>query len=187
MLDWFCTKVGKTGQDRSLHFWSCLGGLSYLRDMSKSPLHWQLTLLWGVLIAVVVAACSAPIVLNQVDFPFWFPHFAFIVLFLGATRYIFFLRHSWLARQQIVKVALVFLSFWAIFWLVSELHAFQVFADEIGVETLLTHLPAVDVPPLNRFILTEMVFFGVGAIIAMGVLVIRLIISVWRWHNLRRA
>ena len=149
--------------------------------------HWRITLLWILLTAVIWGTFSAPILLNQVEFPFWLTHSVFILVFMGCIRYLFFLRHSWLVRQQYLKVAIVFLAIWGVFYLVDSLHDFQVFTDEDGLETFLGHLPNADYTRLRNFIKSEMIFFGTGSIIALAILAIRMIISVWRWHNLKKA
>ncbi|MBK7342675.1 MAG: hypothetical protein IPJ06_05890 [Saprospiraceae bacterium] len=149
--------------------------------------HWKITLIWLFLTLVILGAFSAPMLLNEVRFPFWWAHSLFIVVFLFAIRYLFFLRHSWLASRQIIKIALFFLCIWGVFYLVDTMHDFQVFADEDGLDTFLGHLPNADYSSLSRFIKSEMIFFGTGSIIAMSILAIRLVISVWRWHNLRKA
>ncbi len=149
--------------------------------------HWKITLIWLLMIALILGAFSAPILLNDVDFPFWWAHSLFIVVFLLAIRYLFFLRHSWLASQQIIKIALFFLCIWGVFYLVDTMHDFQLFADEDGMATFLGHLPNADNTSLSKFIKSEMIFFGTGSILAVSILAIRLVISVWSWHNRGKA
>lgn len=149
--------------------------------------HWKVTLIWLLLTAIVLGAFSAPMLMNKVDFPFWWAHCLFIVVFLFAIRYLFFLRHSFLASRQIVKIALFFFCIWGVFYLVDTMHDFQLFTDEDGLETFLGHLPNADNTSLGQFIKTEMIFFGTGSILAVAILAIRLVISVWRWHNLGKA
>lgn len=149
--------------------------------------HWKLTLIWLLLIAIILGAFSAPILINEIDFPFWWAHCLFIVVFLLAIRYLFFLRHSWLASQQIVKTAMFFFCIWGVFYLVDTMHDFQLYADEDGLETFLGHLPNAENSSLGQFIKSEMIFFGTGSVIAVSFLAIRLVISVWRWHNRGKA
>jgi hypothetical protein len=154
---------------------------------TTSHLRLRLTLLWGLLTVVVLGAFSAPMLLNDIDFPFWVVHCTFIVVFLTAVRYIFFLRHSFLASRQIMKIALFFICIWGVFLLVNEVYGIRTYADETGFETFLGHLPNADYSALSEFILTEMVFFGTASIISTTILAIRLILSVWRWHNFKKA
>ncbi|MCF8237913.1 MAG: hypothetical protein K9I85_07130 [Saprospiraceae bacterium] len=149
--------------------------------------HWRITLLWLVLTAFILVAFSAPILLNDVEFPFWGSHCLFIVVFMFSIRYLFFLRHSWLASKQIAKIALFFLCIWGAFYLVDHIHDFQIFTDEDGLNTFLKHLSNAEYTSLERFIKAEMIFFGTGSVIAVIFLAFRLVISVWRWHNLRKA
>lgn len=142
---------------------------------------------WVLLTAIVMAAFSAPILWNDIDFPFWTSHLVFIGTFMMSVRYLFFLRHTFLASRQILKVALVFVCLWGGFLLVDALHDFRLYADETGLQTFMGHLPDSDYTSLHGFVMTEMIFFGVGSVISVFLLAIRLIISIWRWHNLRRA
>lgn len=150
---------------------------------SSSRLRLYLNLLWVLLTLAVVAAFSAPLWLNDIEFPFLTSLVAFIVVFMVAVRYIFFLRHSWLASRQYVKAGLVIVCIWGVFLLVNALHDFRTYADDTGLESVMGHLPDVEYTALSQFTRNAVVFFGVASVIATGVLLIRLVISIWRWHN----
>ena len=51
----------------------------------------------------------------------------------------------------------------------------------------LTELPEAERTTMDRFIWGEMLFFGIASILAAGALEIRLVISIWRTHNLGTA
>jgi len=153
---------------------------------SSYRLRIYLSLLWALLSLAVLAAFSAPLLLNDIDFPYWPTLITFILVFMVAVRYIFFLRHSWLGTRQYLKVAMVFLGIWGIFLLINAIHDFRVFADETGMESVMGHLPDADYTALSQFTHNSVLFFGVAAVIATAVLIFRLIISVWRWHNHRQ-
>jgi hypothetical protein len=153
---------------------------------TSSRLRIYLNLLWALLSLAVLGAFSAPLLLNDIHFPFWPTLIVFILVFMVAVRYIFFLRHSWLGTRQFLKTGLIILGIWGIFLLINALHDFRVYADETGLESIMGHLPDAEYTALSQFTRNTVIFFGVASVIATGILMLRLIISVWRWHNHRQ-
>jgi hypothetical protein len=149
---------------------------------SKALKFW-LELAWLVLTLLVCIALIAPIYWKVKDFPFFTANVLFIAVFVTAARYIFLLEHTFLARRQVLKVAFFFLSIPLALFLVGELHRFQTFLDDEGVQALVAGLPYQEVGPLAGYIRAEMLLFGVGSIIAMVVFALRMIQSVWLTHN----
>lgn len=143
----------------------------------------QFFLLWSVLITVTWMAFSAPIVLHRIDFPYWVQHSAFIVIFLLCIRYVFFLRHSFLASSQIAKVVCFFLCIWGTFILIHQVNDFKTDYDDTGLQSFLGHLSDTDYKWMRNFIRKEMIFFGVASIISTVILGFRMILGIWRWHN----
>ena len=70
-----------------------------------------------------------------------------------------------------------------IFYLIQDLNYFQTFLDERGGEAVVGNLPYKKVETLSRYAKSEQTFFGVGAVVASGLLFFRLMISIWRYHN----
>lgn len=154
-----------------------------MEQTSTFALRLRFTLMWILLTLAVLGAFSAPLLLNGVEFPFWSSHILFILVFLTAVRYIFFLRHSWLADKQAVKVAIFFLCLWGGFLLANAVYDFRAYADETGLESFLAHLSNAEQTPLLTFIVNEMLFFGTASVISVAVLGLRMIHSVWRFRN----
>lgn len=158
-----------------------------MSTLSSTALRVRFALVWSLLMLGVLGAFSAPLLLNGIDFPFWTHHIVFIVVFLSAVRYIFFLRHSWLADKQALKVAIFFLCLWGGFLLANAVYDFRTYADETGLESFLAHLPNAEQTPLLTFIVNEMLFFGTASVISVAVLGLRMIHSVWRFRNRGKA
>lgn len=142
--------------------------------------------MWIFLTAVVLAVVGLPLWTAEIDFPFWGKLITFVLVLMIGIRYTFFLRHSWLASQQWIKVGLFVVGIWGTFLLINEIHDFRVFADEVGLETLLGHLPEAKHQRMYGYIHAVMLFFGIASVIATVVLMLRLLISVWRWHNFKK-
>ncbi len=143
-------------------------------------------MLWWVLTLLVAAAVLFPVFSMAPAFPFFFDNIIFIVTFITLTRYIFLLPHTFLARRQILKLALMFLSVPFIFFLVQQLNGFQTFLDENGPEALVGALPYARTNSMTGYIRSEMLLFATGSIIAAVIFPFRMVVSVWRVRNLGR-
>jgi hypothetical protein len=142
-----------------------------------------LELLWWVLTALIVWAVLFPIHKAMRVWPFEGWNIAFVVVVVTFTRYIFLLKHTFLARLQEVKVALIILMFPFTFFLIEAVNGFMVYIEENTWEDLTGHLPLADKHAIEGYIWTEMLFFGVGSFIAAPALAVRLMLSVWRTRN----
>jgi hypothetical protein len=69
------------------------------------------------------------------------------------------------------------------FVLTTALIDFRNFIEEEGLQTLVGHLHVKEQTRMMHYIKSEMIFFGVGAIIAGFILPFRMVISLWRVRN----
>ncbi len=143
----------------------------------KSELFWWITTL------VVLIAVLWPIYSNNTRFTFLIPNIVFILVFITFTRYIFLLKQTPLRYAQWAKVVVFLTCIPLVVYLIQEVHAFQVFADEIGIQALFERLAEKEQSRLVEYTKTEMTFFGVGSIIATILMPFRMLISFWRTHN----
>jgi len=148
--------------------------------MSKKA---QLELYFWILTAVVATGVLLPILTRLPDYPFFFANIVYIVVAITMTRYLFLLRHTFLARQQTLKVVLFFLFIPLVFYLVQELNYFQTFLDEEGPEAIVGRLPFDQRESMLTYIRSEMILFGVASVISTVVLGFRLLLSVWLLRN----
>lgn len=151
-------------------------------DKKQSLTLW-LELIWWVLTAVVVAAVLYPIHKAMNVWPFESLNIVFVVLLLTLARYIFLLKHTFLAKQQEVKVALLLLMIPLTFVMVNELSSFMLYIEEHTWDPLTGHLPAADKRAIEEYIWAEMLFFGVGSSLAPPIFAARLMMSIWRTRN----
>ena len=142
-----------------------------------------LELLMLVFTIVLAFLVILPLTNSKVDYPFFTENIVFIFTFILVTRYVFLLKYSLLAKQQAVKVALVFLFIPFIFYLISGLHGFRTFLDEEGMYYPMRNLSADEAQRLGNYMYYEMVLFGSGAIVASIIFPFRMIISVWTLKN----
>lgn len=152
--------------------------------MNQKSLITRLELVWLLLITLVTIGVLYPIFSKIAEaYPFYTINIIFIITFITFTRLIFLLKYSFLASWEKVKVVLVLCTPVIVFLLVNEMNLFQTFLDEKGITSFINNKSIEEQEMLRKYITTEMLFFGVGSLIAAVILPVRLIISVWRGRN----
>ena len=142
-----------------------------------------LELLWWALTGLFTLLVTLPILLSPIYFPFWTNNILFVLTFVTTTRYLFLLRFTWMAYLIRIKVVLFFLAIPFVFFLIQEVHAFQVFLDERGMEVIVGELPLERQDSMMAYIRSEYLLFGIGAIVGSVVLPFRLLQSVWLLYH----
>ncbi|MBL7824993.1 MAG: hypothetical protein JNJ57_00065 [Saprospiraceae bacterium] len=143
-----------------------------------------LELLWWAITAVIVWAVLSKIEQKMYVWPFQTLNVVFIVVFITLVRYTFFLKHTFLAKPQILKIALMLLMFPVTFMLINYLNKFTSFVEQQTWDSLTGHLPPFEKLDFEQFLWNEMLFFGIGSILAAPAFAIRMMISIWRTRNL---
>ena len=151
--------------------------------MKQKRLQYRLELIWWVFTLLLAAAVLAPIYLRRLSYPFYIENIAFIAVFVTVTRYAFLLKHTWLAHRRRTKIAIITGSLLLIFILVTSMMDFNNYLEEIGLQQMVRELSADQQYSMIRYIQREVIFFGVGSIIGLVVLSLRLMISLWRMRN----
>lgn len=144
----------------------------------------KLELLWWLVTGILLVVVLYPIYSSTSIYPFWTPNVIYILVFITLVRYIFMLKYTPLRFLQWMKVVAIVLCIPLGFYLVQELHTFQVFADEVGVQSLYLSLPEEEQSKMIEYTKTEMLFFGVGSLLATIVFPFRMLVSFWRTYNL---
>lgn len=143
----------------------------------------RLEIVWWLITAVVAATILFPIYYQLPDYQFLWSNLILIVLAITFTRYIFLLRYTFLASWRYIKVAVIFACIFIAFLVVQEINIFQTFLDENGIEPIVGTLAREDQEPMIKYIRSEMLLFGVTALIGCIVLPMRLVVSIWRRWN----
>ena len=151
--------------------------------MRKQQLEGGLELLWWVITLVIIGGVLFPIYRVAPDYPFWGSNIAFIVVAVTTARYIFLLRHTWLAYREKAKLGLMLLTLPLLAYLVNEINYLQTYLDENTFESFLGYLPNNRLLSMTKYIRSEMLFFGTAAIIGSVVLFFRLLRSIWLVRN----
>jgi len=140
-------------------------------------------LVWWIFTAIIAFAVLFPIMKNVDDYPFLFTNIIFVVVFITFARYIFLLKHTFLADRQVLKVIIFFLCLPLFSYLVNELTSVRTFLDEHGIDALVKNLPYESHWNFANYVKTEMYFFGAASLVVTVLLPFRLLLSVWRNRN----
>ena len=152
--------------------------------MKKSiALKLALEIIWWVVTAIIVWAVLQPIYKAMYEWPFRNSNIIFVVVLVTLTRYIFLLQHTFVAKRQVLKIALLLLMFPLTFLLIERVHEFLTYIDENTWEPLTGHLPPSQQSAVEDYIWGEMLFFGVGSVIAGPVFAGRMMLSIWLTRN----
>ncbi len=150
---------------------------------AQKGLYLKLELVWWLFTIILAAGLLYPIQSKLSNYPFLLTTLAFIIIFVTFTRYVFLLKHTFLAKRQVLKVVITFLCLPVVWYLVEGINFFQTFVDEQGPLALVRELPDHQQESMFKYIRSVILFFGVGGVIVTVVLAIRLIVSVWRLRN----
>lgn len=143
----------------------------------------QLELLWWVATFLIALLFCVPILLKISSFSYLPILIVFIVLAVTFTRYIFFLKHTFLAHRQILKVALFIITIPVIFLLIEQVNGFISYVDTGEIMEEMKFLQFDAIKRLRKYIITVTMFFGVSAVISTIAFGFRMIQSVWLLRN----
>jgi len=140
---------------------------------------------WWITTIVLVIMIMMPIYNNDPNsqYPFYASNIFFVALFITYTRYIFLLKHTFLAHQKILKVVFVFVSIPLFLYALDSFYDFMDVYDKDGFIKMVSHMEPDEAMSIVKYIRNEYTFFAVGGFIVLVLFPIRLIISVWRNMN----
>jgi hypothetical protein len=146
-----------------------------------------LELVWWLLTCMVVLAVLYPIYKHLGFWKFTDWNILFIVVVITLTRYIFLLEHTFLAKNQRLKVILFLFMFPFGFTMIHGINKFMNYIEENSWEPITNGLTDSNKLALESYMWGEMLFFGVGSVIVCIVFMGRMLKSVWTLHNRGRA
>lgn len=146
-------------------------------------------LIWWLLTGVIAWMVTQPLWSKFVQQHFIYEVILFVIVFITYTRYLFFLKYTFLARFQAMKFILIFASIPLAFYLIQLFFNYQDFLEKQNdgmVEfqsyfkegiTFNEHYETL------QYLTKVYSFFGLSAIIAVIISPFRLLISYWRVYN----
>lgn len=156
-------------------------------EKKQFALKLQLEIIWWIVTAIVTFMIVYPILNNMVKYSFLYDNIISILVFITYTRYIFLLKHTFLAQWQAAKFVIIFASIPLVFKLIEWIFNFQSFLQTEGLQSFSEHFKSGINYEAQQTLLTymrrEFLFFGVGSVIVGILFPIRLLISFWRVYN----
>jgi len=127
--------------------------------------------------------CTSPHLDQRTPVPFLFPELYPDRLLCHFYTLHLFTPHHLDSKTEWIKVFIIAVSAILFFIMTTALSDFHNFLDEQGLQTLVEHLNVNAQTRLMNYMKSEMIFFGVGAIISGLILPFRMLISLWRVRN----
>lgn len=143
----------------------------------------KLEFFWWFIAALMAAVLVLPIYLKLPDFPHIGLNVLLVFCFVLFTRHIFFLRFTFIAKRQYLKVALFFIMIPVVFLLIQKLNFLQGYINEGILFNDLEELPYKEQLNLEKYIRHETLLIGTAAIVSAILFAIRMLISVWKYRN----
>lgn len=144
-------------------------------------------LIWWIFTGVLVILVVYPMLSTFEEYDFIVSNAIFVIVTVTFTRYIFLLRHTFLASCRIGKAILLFGSIPLIFYLVSQMYYFRDFMDNEGLQSFNAYfVEGVDYETRQTvlvYMAREMIFTGTASVIVSSLMPFRMLISVWRVYN----
>ncbi len=154
-------------------------------DNGKLKIWMELT--WWLITAVMIMVVLVYFNPLFVKKDFLVSNVIFIVVALTLSRYIFQMKHTFLADKIYIKILLIFLCIPLVFNVIERIQGFQSFVDLKGLggfnEYMVPGLGWELQSQIIEIFRLEYMFFGAWAMVAGLLFPIRLIISIWRNYN----
>lgn len=136
-------------------------------------------LIWWAFTLVLACLVLVPVYTQLPGFPYMVANFVNVVVAITLTRYLFFLKLSWLRDHLLIQGALSILLLPLIFWMVQYFNSFIRFFDEQGPDVLTRGMDGELASIMNSYLHAEYRFFAVWAIMAALIMPLRLLYNVW--------
>ena len=147
---------------------------------------WILELVWFIATFILVILVILPIRSEIFGFPHEKANIFFIIVFTTLIRWLLFLKNTPFSKIQLIKAFIGLGAVWMALYSLRQFGLFQNFIDEKGIESLTLHLPEARQIALQKYIISEFIFFSIGTIMVCIMMPIRMLISIWRTHNLKQ-
>lgn len=141
-------------------------------------------ILWLAITLIVIVIFMLPIY-NAVgmSYPFYLENGLIIFIAITFMRYLFFLKHHWIAVSNWIKVVFIFVPIPVFIYLMDSLYDFQALYDEEGIGSIMTDIPFKSQKNMSMYIRAQMIFFWVAAFVSNILMPFRMLVSIWKRVN----
>jgi hypothetical protein len=145
---------------------------------------WNFEILSWLFVISFCALVIVPIYMKSGNnYGFYIPNIISIIFFLTFSRLLFLLSYTPYARVKWLRLLLIFLPIPLFMYHIDSLYNFQRFIDEEGTISFFRGSSDMSDYNFGRFIKYQYIFFCVSALVTIGLLPIRMIVSFWRTTN----
>ena len=140
--------------------------------------------LWLLITVVVICIFLLPIYSHiEMNYPFYFENAIIIFLAITFIRYLFLLKHHWIAKSNWIKGLFMFIPIPIFIFLIDSLYDFQALYDERGISSIMDNLSFKQQKNLGLYIRSQMIFFWAAAFISNAIMPFRMLVSIWKRVN----
>lgn len=144
---------------------------------------WKIEVLAWLITLVIAALVVAPILVNDIAFPFTLYNVLFVIIGLTWARYILFWHLHPMAGSKRLKTGLIFLIPLIVFPVIEGFHTFVEYLDQIGLQTLMGDVSASTSRFLMKYIKMEYLVFAVMTFAGGFLLIIKMLRELFRQYK----
>ena len=148
-----------------------------------TPKPWSLELIAWIVCSLFVAIILLPVLSYSKDYPFIIQNILLIVILFTASRFVFTMPFVPYLKNSKVRLLLLFLIPALIIAVLRMNSKFSVYMQNNSLANLYDGFTWEDQQFVSKYIRTEMTFFGIGSLISLVLLGLRIIKSLWRSRN----
>ena len=124
-----------------------------------------------------------PIRQAEIDFPWLWYNFAFLIGALLLLKHLFLFRHHPLANSRLFKLCMILIAPFCFFPIIEGIHSFLEFNDREGLQSILEHLSVDRQNFFIKYIRLEYLLSSVICLLGLFALIVKMIRSLWRQYR----
>jgi len=140
--------------------------------------------LWLLISLILIVIILIPIYSRiEMNYPFYKINAIIIFIAITFTRYLFLLKHHWVAKSNWIKAIFMLIPIPVFIFLLDSFYDFQALYDDQGISSIMEELSFKSQKNLGLYIRTQMIFFWVAAFLSNGLMPFRMLVSIWKRVN----
>ena len=149
----------------------------------------MMEIIWWLITVTIVFMVAQPLWGSFAKYSFVYELIMFGIIFITYTRYLFFMKYTFLAEAQVVKFILIFVSLPFAFYLIQVFFNYQDFLEKQNEgmlefqEYFIKGISFQEHTDILTYMSKVYSFLGMSAIIAVIISPFRLLVSYWRVYN----
>ncbi len=151
--------------------------------MNKALNKWAVEILFIFFTATLAFLVVLPIINNSIDFPFFTYNVIYAFVGLTVLRYLVLWEWHPMANNRWFKIGIIFIVPLVFFPLMEGIHSFVEFNDQVGIQSILSHLSYEEAQFYRGYIRSEYLFFGIASFLGALCMILKMMRSLWRQYK----